>query len=91
MVCGEWLLLPCPLGTVGAAHTCRNSLPSWRVTCAILGIHVCTTTLGSAAALVSSRVMRLVSLVPSFLDREGPSLEVVGEGGSLAAPQLSGQ
>ena len=61
------------------------------VTRAIPGVRVRSTTLGPAAALVSSRVMRLVSLVPSFLGWEGPSLGVVREEGSLAAPQLFGQ
>ena len=31
VVCGEWLLLPRPLGTVGAARTCCDSLPSGHV------------------------------------------------------------
>lgn len=80
-----WVLwaLPAPAATPFPAGT---SVPR-----AILGTHVRGTALGPAAALASSRVMRLAPLVPSFLGREGPSLGVVGEEGGLAAPQLFGQ
>lgn len=67
----HWALwvLPTPAATPFPAGV--SPVPFWA--------SMYTTTLGPVAALVSSRVMRLVSLVPSFPDWKAKP-EVVGKG-----------
>ena len=66
------------------------SRPAPSVTCAVLGTHVCSPTHGPASALVSTRIPSCGVTGPlpwSGRAEHGDG----GEGGSLVAPQLSGQ